>query len=616
LILDNPFRKLGLPATASGREVRRRFDELSVKAALGVSPNDLRPEELSRVRQELEDPVQRARQEVFWLHAPAERIDPALDVTAASAVEPAIAVLREAAGRPPSAEQAIALHDLAVLSYARYLTGENGADPGDAVSLWAEVVASEEFWRHLQERAAEAGDPRLTGSVIDQIRAEVPDTILQPVGQRAAGLIDDGDLEAAAELLRALRRSGLPAEAIERAVRAAIAPIRARLEDGASAVERLVESISSSEGPSPAARAKLEAAEKVLVERVLALVARLKTVDPVFNDAAIADGAAAAVRRLSVAICNVLDDWAWGYVLLREALGTAGTPSYVSQLAGEQAQVCASYHHSIATEAAAMKQPLLAAAHIELAVPYARSEDERIEWMNVALGARRQGRLADHEVDAEKSRIAAELERRQDSLRERVLAAGKRSLDVAETPDEVEATPISLQPAGRGVGRPRRRWLRARWLAGLVVVALIAVGIVLGRGSSGSSDSRNSGTPAAAQHVTPTPQPASQAAASCSDLPALSSELDNVDAQISAKRRLLKRIDAREAPIAAALQQILRDYPGQTNLPPDVWRRFAPLRRQYRALEAQSKRTARDGNALIRTYNQKVKTYNQLKRDC
>ena len=38
VILDNPFRRLGLSATTSPRDVRRRIDELTVKASLGAAP--------------------------------------------------------------------------------------------------------------------------------------------------------------------------------------------------------------------------------------------------------------------------------------------------------------------------------------------------------------------------------------------------------------------------------------------------------------------------------------------------------------------------------------------------------------------------------------------------
>lgn len=617
MILDNPFKLLGLPATASSRVVRRRFDELSVKASLGDRSVALAPDDLSRVRQAIEDPVQRLRHEVFWFHS-----DPAVY---ANGGEQVVAELREAAGRPPGPEQAIALHDLAVLTFARYLGGGEG-DVASALKLWAEVASSEEFWSYLAQRASEAGDARLTSAVVEEIRRDLPGAVLEPVAGRAAALIDDGDLDGAAELIRAMRRAGLDTEATANAARAALAPIRAKLEAGTKAVDEAIGSIPSSEGATAAVRKRLEEAEMLLIRRVLSLVARLRQVDPVFNDEVLADRAAAAVRRLSVAVCNHLNDWTWGYVLIRLALETAATPKYVSQLADDQAQVRANYHRAGVSEAAETRgtletnRALAAIAHIELAVPYARDEAERADWMRLLRGAGRDG-FRDEAVEAKKREIVASLEHRADALRAAVTAAMTASdaVDDSTTPAKPIWRPASPPETPPATAKPRR-W--GRWLAG-AAAALVLVGIGLsqvGTEQSASSSEPESATaspdlPAVATEPELAPEPEPILDDRCDDLFALEQELDDLDEQIADKRALQQRLKIELAPLIDELEQIDRDYPSN-ELPPDIWDRYVVVRDDYDALAAKAKNAVRDGNALIREYNEKVGPYNELRKEC
>lgn len=506
-----------------------------------------------------------------------------------------------------------------MLTYVRYLAGGDG-DAASALKMWADVAASDDFWQYLAGRARTAADPRLTSGVVDQIRSDFPSAVLEPVARRAAALIDEGELHAAAELIRAVRRAGLNAEASDAAARLAIAPIRAKIEDGATTVEKLIGAIPSSEGATPAVRQRLEEAEHVLIKRVLSVVVRLKQVDPVFNDEALGDRAAAATRRLSVAACNHLDDWTWGYVLIRMALETARSPTYLAQLAGDQAQVCASYHHAEATEEGA-KHPALAAAHIELAIPYARDEEEREEWTHLALGIRHAEDLRDDAIGARKREIAAALERREATLRARVNEAAMPESDAADEPDApvnltwraTESTPVS-----RPEGRPRR-W--RRWLVGGAVVAAIIVGVALSQREPASPDATGggqdaAGTPAASLAPAPIEEaPLPLLDPACDELTALEDELDRVDQQIAEKRDLRDRLEVEMTPIIAELDQIDRDYPGN-ELPPDVWDRYVPLRDEYNTLAAKVKRAGRDTNTLIRAYNAKVGPYNDLRKKC
>lgn len=614
MILDNPFRRLGVSATASPRDVRRRIDELTVKASLGEAP-ELPPDELSRLRQALEDPVQRARHEIFWLHSPTDLVDPNLDVSSSNGpLVTAIETLRGEAGGSPSTRQAIALHDLAVLSYARFLHAGNGADPGDALPLWASVLESKPFWEHVCARAAEAADPRLTPQLVEQIKNEIPQALLDPLASRAAAQVDAGDLDSAAASVRFIRSSGLPSVAIDAAARRAIAPLRAKIEAGATTVEELIEAIPASEGATTETELRLKKAERGLVERVLVPMALLHKVDPVFNDGAVGDRAAEAARRVSVAVCNLLEEWEWGYALVREAMEMARTPSYLAQLASEQALVCSNYHYEAANDAAKLQRPDVAAAHYELAIPYARSDEQRSSLKNMAAGARSHGRISDAQVEAQKVQISSAFERRQDALKVAVAEALSRPTAAEADVHEAAATSWRAQPE-RAVAAVPRKWRGRAWMIGIAAAALIAVVIAIVATHGGPNSNSGVGTPPDAAAVTPTPQPAAQSSPDCSQVSVLSDELDRLDAQIAAKRRLVTRLDAQIKPIEAEINQILRDYPSK-QLPSDVWNRFVPLRAQYKSLVARSNNGVRDGNALVRRYNSKLKTYRRLNGEC
>lgn len=626
MILDNPFKLLGLSATATGREVRRRFDELSVRANLGDRSVSLTADDLSRIRQALEDPVQRIGHEVFWIHG-----DPA-----AYAQDDSLAALRDAAGRPASRDQALALHDLAVLTYSSYLAGGDGDAP-TALANWAALSSSDDYWGYLEDRAREAADPRLTTDVISKIRRGLPAAVLEPVAHRAAALIDDGDPDAAAELIRAIRQAGLSAEATDAATRLAIAPIRASINDGAAAVEKLIAAVPSSEGATSAVKQRLVEAERALVG-VLGSVVRLKRIDPVFDDASLADRVAASARRLSVAVCNHLGDWAWGYVLIRVAVATARTPTFLAQLAGDHAQVCGRYHHSAAIEAAEVRYPLLAAAHAELAIPYARDDEELATWKHLALGARKQGRLGDYDVEKEQRKIAASLDGREAMFRERVAGAA----DPADGPDPGDDAGVEVagSPFYRGPGwmrpEPKRRMRPGWWLAGGAVFALVIVGVALSQRDPASRDASDAisasaeptisaTTTSSAPDLAPETPPIVPDLApetppivpdvACAELSQLEDEIDDLDRRIAEKRTLRQVLEARELPLIAELDQIAADYPSN-ELPSEVWDRYVPLRDEYNRLESKVKTAVRDGNALIRDYNAKIVDFNELRKDC
>ena len=419
MILDNPFRQLGLPATASSREVRRRLDELSVHAAIAARSDQPDTAALSRVRQQLEDPVQRTWHELFWVHK-ADALDQK------STVHPAD-ILHDSGRLSGCDGQAIALHDLAVVAYLHFLeNGGVGDDPSAVLRLWAAVVESRDFWQYVEERSVAMQDPRLTSDFVATLRKELPEVVLKPIARTAAGHIDDGNYRLAAIQIRAMRTSGFPTIAVHGAVRQALAQVLADLDVGADRVGKMVNSMIESDKESPAARAGVAAAKDALVDQVLAPAARLSTIDPLFSDAVTADRTAAAIRRVCMRVCNIQGDWNTGYLLIHQAFMTARTPAVVADLAKEQAQIATRHHNSCARQAANRNKALVATAHLEFAASYAETEDERSLAKKMALGARINGELTDAQVTHQKLVITRELEFQERAFRAHVEAVAER----------------------------------------------------------------------------------------------------------------------------------------------------------------------------------------------
>ncbi|ATY14734.1 hypothetical protein CU254_33215 [Amycolatopsis sp. AA4] len=168
----NPFRIVGLPATATRREVReRRLRVLGVLEVGGAPPDGVPAEatadEVRAAFDALGNAEHRLVDEVFWTWgSPAE------------------------CGCPLQLHRK---HDNAVAAYAAALDAEAGRTDDHPTPLWTEaarcwavVLRSESFWRHLNHRVEKLGDRRLDESTVDGLRAALPDAVLAPMIEVAA----------------------------------------------------------------------------------------------------------------------------------------------------------------------------------------------------------------------------------------------------------------------------------------------------------------------------------------------------------------------------------------------------------------------------------------------
>ncbi|MEV6636572.1 hypothetical protein AB0M54_38105 [Actinoplanes sp. NPDC051470] len=158
----NAFRITGLPTTADRIAVHRRHEQASVAGhPADVDPADVR----DACERLLEDPRRRLIDELFWLwEVPGGGCECATSLH----------------------EQ----HDRAVIMYGRALDRELRDDSDDAAQehLWSDasrrwdaLLRDEGLYEHLLHRVRALDNARLPETVVDEIRAGLPATLLQPL---------------------------------------------------------------------------------------------------------------------------------------------------------------------------------------------------------------------------------------------------------------------------------------------------------------------------------------------------------------------------------------------------------------------------------------------------
>jgi hypothetical protein len=158
----NAFRITGLHTTADRIAVHRRHEQ----AAAAGHPSGVDADEVRAACERLlEDPRRRIVDELFWMWDV-----PGNDCKCARSLHE--------------------VHDRAVIMYGRALDHElsNPADDAtldhlwsDASRRWDALMSDEGLYDHLLHRVQALNDARLPATVVDEIRAGLPATLLQPL---------------------------------------------------------------------------------------------------------------------------------------------------------------------------------------------------------------------------------------------------------------------------------------------------------------------------------------------------------------------------------------------------------------------------------------------------
>lgn len=598
-IANNPFQILGLPTTASAREIRRRVEELTVKLDLGLAPDELTKEKILGARQGLEDPSQRIVFELFWLLSPPDVASPSLDPGDTALVEALLHRLEQIT-QSDEPNASIASHDIAVLRFARFTS-----DPVLAVELreslahWGTIFDSEPFWSEMRRRALAQNDPRLV-TELERIRENLPDQILSAVVETVsrAGLQDRYLANAISTVQSA---TGFPSSSIDATVRTIIAPVR---REALAAVETLQTSLSTLQS-SADMRADLRKVQTLLRDTVRPAVERLRILDPAGRDPTVADSFARQLAHLAAATAYGADDWLLGLSFMSEAIRSAQSQSVVAELAGRQAQLRRDYHVAQINDAVSRLDWVGVAAHSELAAQYA-DETERPEFWAGARAAHSRSKDVHFEsVESRKRDI------------ERAISLGPQGRSLTIDPQPTPILAATRPPAsGHSPSPTRERKTGLWWSVGIVAVVGVLILLVMINGGGRSSDAGVAPRSTATRQLTPTPRPT--ATPSCRQrIEELKSDLAAAEPEIIRIQNQMSELESEIDRIASDLDRIEAQYPGGLAYAPQTTvDQYNGLVNRHNRLLAQLKQVDLQENKLVADYNKLVDEHNRLIRSC
>ena len=253
----NAFRVLGLPVTASPKELSSHIRRLELTEKYGnreqidnsfLTLNTAHDRDARReAQQRLRDPELRFIDEFFWfwplLLNSTEENDDTLAAIKQNDLARALTIWghHEAEG----SEANISLHNLAVFHHAMALDFEHMETETkevskqqieekrshwqQAFSRWKRLLNEEGFWQRVRERIREFDDPRLTTDTAHRIREGFPKALLSInaiLAVEASGMNDPTDMDFH---LAMIRQSGFDDAIAEEAKHRAVIPIRDRI---------------------------------------------------------------------------------------------------------------------------------------------------------------------------------------------------------------------------------------------------------------------------------------------------------------------------------------------------------------------------------------------------
>lgn len=503
---DNPLRRLGLPASADERQIRARLDELGVQVDLGLGPAWASSAELVALREALADTRLRARARLYWVQSSAAWGEPPEGTTDARYFASCLGRLRDAPRAGRATREGLAqAHDRALLEYLRYLETPNTQDPGEALRGWVDVHESDEYW----SAHAELLDPGLNAVDVETLRHELPNEVLAPLIVTAAAFVDTDQVVSAAEIVTAMRQSGLPSDATEAGVRAITVATQQSVREGVTRLREALELIPDDAEGTAETQQAIRRADSIFIGEVLAPMARLRTIDPLFEDSGLEDDVARAGRGLGVEAANEAGWWGRSALVLEDALACASSAHVRSQIASDLALVQCLYHGGEAESCLRSDDYAGTAAHLEMAAEYAADEEERHELELRAQGAR--SWLPASGSDEVADRRAAVVENVDKQRRARHDGAYVVETDPPaisepgrfEAPERPAPAPVGEPASPPRAGAPtRRRGTSGKAQAVAVAVALLLVGGGAAVAMSGGGSSSEGGTSTAAVTAT------------------------------------------------------------------------------------------------------------------
>jgi len=342
----NAFRVLGLPVTASPKEVSSHIRRLELTEKYGNSEqidnsfltlNTAHDRDARReAQQRLLDPELRFIDEFFWFWPlslnSTEQNDDTLVAIRQNDISRALTIWghHEAEG----SEASISLHNLAVFHHAMALDFEHMETQTkgisnqqieekrshwqQAFSRWKRLLNEKGFWQRVIERIREFDDPRLTTDTARRIREGLPKAWLSinaMLAVESSGMNDPTDMEFH---LAMIRQSGFDNAIAEEAKHRAIVPIRDRIK--AICLHSAEETVDAP-----------ERGNKVASSLVSDTTQLFKTLDSLLTEGdstreSVHDEVALQVRSCLIAFGNETEDWRAVFETAKKSLSIAESP--------------------------------------------------------------------------------------------------------------------------------------------------------------------------------------------------------------------------------------------------------------------------------------------------
>lgn len=411
----NPFRALFLSAKASASAVRHRVQQLSIR--LRMENGDEAP--LRAAQQAIEDPCARLAAEPFWFWGQDGPDDPTLS---ADGRNEASDELRFGV----TAREVIA-HDQAIHALLDADTAERLSDRERRarwermVGAWKPLLSGGVIDRWLRARAVELDDPRLTAAEVERIRGTMVGALASPMVTLAEDDIEAGNAPAVSSwcsLVSDLRGSDAPERAIS-----VLRPLITRTE---ALVETAFRNTMASLAGEPNQPAKVRIANSMASLGILRTTVDVARAVPDFGTTGSTharDSLASALRSVSVATFNELDDALTASSLLEEAIREASSQSLKEQLAAD--------HATMSAMVTSVREHDRLVAAIRFFIRAGQLEEARGLLRQAASNARIKSQLDDierlgRELQHEGARqtVVSENARKSSSLRDKIIGWG------------------------------------------------------------------------------------------------------------------------------------------------------------------------------------------------
>lgn len=350
----NAFRVLGVPVTATSRQITRRMDELKLALEMGdleeeythaliLSPlpdmNDLR-----RAAKRLQDPQTRFVDEFFWfwpLNREETTSDKGLRALANGNQSEAESFWVEHLAGFPETERLAATHNLAVLYHILAIDMEHDCHKNETPPLpaeleqlnslwrtsfdwWEKLVDHEGFWDLLRDRVLAINDPSLSTGFVLRFRSVFPVAFDNINADFAAAYSKNGKHSRAALHIQFMQETHNGLDDVDQSLSKVTRPLHSRID---AALNRATENLHDDpkDGINRAGRLLAETAEplKALSTLLGSDHAEVRETQ---------DEVAEACCNCAIAYGNETEEWAGGVVLLEKLRGMVTSEKLKSRI--------------------------------------------------------------------------------------------------------------------------------------------------------------------------------------------------------------------------------------------------------------------------------------------